>query len=197
MFLNNSSWIGNLHQFAILSHLTHIAISLKILYKNTRQAVFLHQECNRSQQKHDLTLSFVCSFGTARHLSQINPESRAHCLAVVFRENSKSGFFFCHNNYREKPSQCLFFLFIFFPGISERRGETSPGGAAQGRRGAPAAGEREERQRGQGGSTEGQKGQGEGHSNRSTKVGSNRRTVKGPVFSSNCSQVQMTFSSVY
>lgn len=50
-------------------------------------------------------------------------------------------------------------------GFLERRGETSPGGKAQGRGGSPAAGERQERQRGQGGSAEGQKGQGEGHSN--------------------------------
>lgn len=57
----------------------------------------------------------------------------------------------------------------------ERRGETSAGGAAQGRGGAPEAGEGQERQRGQGGGAEGQMGQGEELSDRATEVGSDRR----------------------
>lgn len=55
--------------------------------------------------------------------------------------------------------------------LLERRGEASTGGAAQGRGGAQAPGKGEERQRGQGGSDEGKKGQGEVLSNWPTKVG--------------------------
>lgn len=61
--------------------------------------------------------------------------------------------------------------------LLERRGEASAGGAAQGRGGAQAAGKREERQRGQGGCSEGEKGQGEGLSNRPAKVGSPSHTT--------------------
>lgn len=57
----------------------------------------------------------------------------------------------------------------------ERRGETSAGGAAQGRGGAAEAGERQERPRGQGGSAEGQMGQGEELSNRATEVGPKKK----------------------
>lgn len=105
----------------------------------------------------------------------------------------------CHRYTQKSDAPCLaefldkllwnqaFFMTVIFAkhrkhrwpvwpvGLLERRGETSPGGKTQGRRGAPEAGEREERQRGQGDGAEGQKGQGEGLSNRPTKVGSSWR----------------------
>lgn len=75
--------------------------------------------------------------------------------------------------------------------LLERGGEASPRGATQGRRGAPAAGEGEERQGGQRDGAEGQKGQREGHSNRATEVGSRWSKFSG--FHNTCEKFQVTF----
>lgn len=140
-----------LQELLLLEHSTDIAVSLK----SCNRRIIINAE--------SINVNFVCNFASSPCPSQIHPESWTRLCCSLGENNVPSFLKTCNNR-----TNAAFTGLVWY---SERRGETSAGGAAQGRGGAPEAGERPERQRGQGGSAEGQMGQGEELSNRATEVG--------------------------